>query len=368
MGGAVKPVFSCTIDDMVGASPWAQQIREEILWVARHPASVLITGPSGTGKDLIARAIHAHSPRSDRPFIPVDCASISGTLFASHMFGHLKGAFTGANYAAMGCFRGADGGTIFLDEIGELELDLQAKLLRVLQQRAVVPVGSFEEVPVDVRVIAATNRELRSELASGRFRHDLYYRLNVIALETVPLRERPEDIPLLVAHVLAKLAVSHGMPLKTLSADALQLVMAYPWPGNVRELENALERAVMFSPDDVIGPESILLLDHFAATDEEASNDSLLLRDSSESCTFENGGAASQPTLAQESCWPSMAEVERDHIRKTLELTLFNQTAAADLLQMDRNLLRRKMQRYGLDLSRSKRGRPAKRSGPSNPV
>ena len=171
------------------------------------------------------------------------------------MFGHLKGAFTGATYSAVGCFRAADGGTIFLDEIGELELELQAKLLRVLQERVVVPVGSHDGVPVNVRVIAATNRELHREVLAGRFREDLYYRLNVVSIHTLPLKERPEDIEVLARHFLARFAAENGMAPKRLSSAGVEQLHRYPWPGNVRELENAIERAFLFSPGDAIEAE-----------------------------------------------------------------------------------------------------------------
>ena len=216
----------------------------------------MITGASGTGKELIARAIHNISPRSPRRFIPVDCASITGPLFASHMFGHFKGAFTGATYNAVGCFRAAEGGTIFLDEIGELDLELQAKLLRVLQERVVTPVGSHDGMPVDVRVIVATNRDLQQDVAAGRFREDLYYRLNVVSIQTRPLRERVEDIEVLAEHFLRRFAVENGMPLKQLSERRKRQLRAYSWPGNVRELENAIERAILFSPGERSRPRS----------------------------------------------------------------------------------------------------------------
>ena len=195
--------------------------------------------------------------RSAKPFIPVDCAVTTGTLFASHMFGHVKGSFTGATSSTLGCFRAADGGTIFLDEIGEMELELQAKLLRVLQQRTVVPVGSHEEIPVNVRVVAATNRDLGREVSEGRFREDLFYRLNVVTIRTLPLKDRPEDIPVLAARYLAQLAARHGLPLCTLSAPAIEVLQRYAWPGNVRELENVLERAVMFSSSEEIEPDAL---------------------------------------------------------------------------------------------------------------
>ena len=218
------------LDAIIGHSEWVEQTRAVIRAVAAFPSSVLITGASGTGKELIARAIHNLSPRSARRFIPVDCASITGPLFASHMFGHLKGAFTGATYNAVGCFRAAEGGTIFLDEIGELDLELQAKLLRVLQERVVTPVGSHDGTPVDVRILAATNRDLRQEVAAGRFREDLYFRLNVVSIQTRPLRERTEDIEILAEHFLRRFAVENGMPWKRLSARGAKAV-AWPTPG-----------------------------------------------------------------------------------------------------------------------------------------
>ena len=241
----------------VGVSAWTTSIRAEIHAVAACPSTVLVTGPTGTGKEVIARAIHAHGPRAGKPFIPVDCAAIPATLFSSHIFGHLKGAFTGAEYAALGCFRAADGGTLFLDEIGELGPDMQTKLLRVLQQRTVCPVGSYQEIPVDVRVIAATNRDLDCEVRAGRFREDLYYRLNVISLRTAPLRERPEDIAELAHHFLTKLAFNCGLPAKHLSEAALFRLQRCDWPGNVRQLENVLERAAFSSQEKAIGVEDV---------------------------------------------------------------------------------------------------------------
>ena len=336
---------------IVGRSDWVLQIREILTGVAAYPSSVMITGASGTGKELLARAIHALSPRAMQRFIPVDCASITGTLFASHMFGHLKGAFTGASYAAMGCFRAADGGTIFLDEIGELELELQAKLLRVLQERVVVPVGSHDGLPVNVRIVAATNRDLRREVAAGRFREDLYYRLNVVAIHTLPLRERPEDIEILSRHFLARLAVENGMPLKRLSAAALDRMRRYTWPGNVRELENALERAVLFSTGDAIDPAAL------PAPEPEPA---------AEPAPLHSAPAALPSQSPEDGHWLTAAEVEREHIRRTLERAGHNQSAAARLLDMDRHQLRRRMAHYGLDASQAKPGRPALKDEKSN--
>ena len=241
-----------SLERIAGVSPWAKQVRQAIELVAAHQSSVLILGPSGTGKELIARAIHATGKRAAKPFIPVDCAVTTGTLFASHMFGHVKGSFTGATSSTLGCFRAASGGTIFLDEIGEMELELQAKLLRVLQQRTVVPVGSHDEIPVDVRVVAATNRDLGREVTEGRFREDLYYRLNVVTIRTSPLKDRTEDIPVLAARYLAELAARHGMPMCSLTEEAIDVLRQYSWPGNVRELENVVQRANVLAKGETI--------------------------------------------------------------------------------------------------------------------
>jgi DNA-binding NtrC family response regulator len=337
---------NAALEAIVGRSEWAEQLRAVIRAVAPYSSGVLITGPSGTGKELVARAIHALSPRAGQRFIPVDCASITGPLFASHMFGHLKGAFTGASYNAVGCFRAADRGTIFLDEIGELDLDLQAKLLRVLQERVVVPVGSHDGSPVDVRIVAASNRDLQQEVAAGRFREDLYFRLNVVSIQTRPLRERGDDVELLADHILRRLAVENGMALKELSAAARRHLHAYAWPGNIRELENAIERAVLFSAGERIEPSAL---------------------PGGQACSYAETGllqAEGQPVVLQQMSergrWLTAAEVERRHIERTLEHTGNNQSAAARLLGIDRHQLRRRMIEHGLLATNpSRRGRPA---------
>jgi len=365
------------IERIIGVSPWAEQVRRSIELVAVHQSSVLILGPSGTGKELIARAIHACSTRSKKAFVPVDCAVTTGTLFASHMFGHVKGSFTGATSSTLGCFRAAEAGTIFLDEIGEMELELQAKLLRVLQQRVVVPVGSHQEIPVDVRVLAATNRDLAGEVNLGRFREDLFYRLNVVAIRTIPLRERIEDIPVLAGRYLAELAARHGMQMCTLSPAAIEVLQQYAWPGNVRELENVLERAVMFSSGDQIDPDALSGLMVGGAPGETQVDGSLaqmamaatrgivsptplpgvyrvepkLKPDAGDIAplpqkTADSGGDAGADS---EESWPTLADVERMHLERTLAATLQNKSLAAKLLGIDRSVLRRKLQRYGLE-------------------
>jgi len=349
------------IERIVGVSAWSDQVRRSIELVAAHQSSVLIMGPSGTGKELIARAVHACSTRSKKPFVPVDCAVTTGTLFASHMFGHVKGSFTGATSSTLGCFRAASGGTIFLDEIGEMELELQAKLLRVLQQRVVVPVGSHEETPVDVRVLAATNRDLAVEVNEGRFREDLFYRLNVVAIRTIPLRERPEDVAILAHRYLAELAARHGMPMCTLSPEALDVLRGYAWPGNVRELENVLERAVMFSSGDRIEPDALSgLMSEPSASEGSAGGMSQMAAAANQGIVsatpvpgvFRVEPRLDAPSVPEDSVdadnWPTLADVERLHLERTLAATVHNKSLAAKMLGIDRSVLRRKLVRYGL--------------------
>jgi DNA-binding NtrC family response regulator len=246
---------------IIGNSLLIVHLRRNVARAAQFSSNVLISGPSGTGKELVARWLHQQGPRAGRPFIPVDCASLSGELMVSQLLGHVVGAFTGAHCDTLGCFRAADKGTLFLDEIGELDLLLQAKLLRVLQERTVTPVGSLASYAVDVRVVAATNRDLRREVAAGRFREDLDYRLSVIPLRTAPLRERREDVPLLAAAFLDQLA-AEGLPRCTLSADAVRVLALHDWPGNVRQLRNILEQAVIETEAAELG--STLLADLLA--------------------------------------------------------------------------------------------------------
>ncbi|HOK67566.1 MAG TPA: sigma-54 dependent transcriptional regulator [Anaerohalosphaeraceae bacterium] len=241
----------------VGVSPAFQSVLETIRIVGPRCCCVILEGETGTGKEMAARLIHALSERSAKPFIPVDCTALNGSLFESQLFGHIKGAFTGAVSDTLGFFRAADGGTIFLDEIGEMNLDLQAKLLRVLQDNSVTPVGSTRQHPVDVRVLCATNRDLKQMVQKGTFRADLYFRLNVYKIQMPPLRERREDIRLLADYFLRKQAELYEEPPRQLTEEAAAILEDYHWPGNVRELANAMEHAHIASRGPLIEPSDL---------------------------------------------------------------------------------------------------------------
>ena len=240
------------VENILGHHPLMEEVFRVIKKVASSPATVLITGESGTGKELVARALHAHSPRAEQPFRALNCAAVPETLIESELFGHEKGAFTGAQARQVGLFDAVDGGTLFLDEIGDLSLPLQAKLLRVLQEKEIRRIGGREDIKVDVRVVAATNRKLAAAIKQGTFREDLFYRLNVVSIHLPSLRDRVTDIPELVEHFLKKYAVSSGKAAKGVTNGALRLLMEYPWPGNVRELESVIERAVLMCDADRI--------------------------------------------------------------------------------------------------------------------
>jgi two-component system nitrogen regulation response regulator NtrX len=312
---------------MVGSSPALEAVRELIAKVGPTAARVLITGENGTGKELVARALHESSPRRDQPLIEVNCAAIPSELIESELFGHMKGSFTGAFADRAGKFEQADGGTLFLDEVGDMSLSAQAKLLRVLQEGVVTRIGGAKSIQVDVRVLAATNKDLESEIAEGRFREDLLYRLNVVPIEVPPLRERLEDVPALVAHFAEQLAAGAGVPGKTFADDAIERLQERGWPGNIRELRNAVERALILSPGKVIAAADIDRL-------LPASDGALL------SAVTEAGGSQTFETFKQEAEKSFLAQKLREHD--------WNVSETARSLKMPRSNLYKKIERYGL--------------------
>jgi DNA-binding NtrC family response regulator len=319
-----------------GSASSGDALRSQIELIAPRSATVLIEGETGVGKEVAARAIHACSRRASGPFVPVDCTAFSTALMESQLFGHVKGAFTGAISAAQGFVRCAGGGTLFLDEIGELPLAVQAKLLRCLQERTVVPVGGATPIAVDVRVVAATHRDLARMVREGTFRQDLYFRLNVVRLSLRPLRERREEILPLARQFVEDVAACYEEPVKTLAADAEAALLRYDWPGNVRDLRNAIERAFLYCRDRTIQAHD-LPAEVFAAS----VDDSL------------RSPAATDGL----SSIPRLADAERELIARALEATNGNQSDAARLLDVERHRLRRKIVLYGLEHLTSARPR-----------
>ncbi|MCC6680976.1 MAG: sigma-54-dependent Fis family transcriptional regulator [Phycisphaeraceae bacterium] len=308
---------------LVGASAAMQKLRGLVAAVAPRRCTVLIQGETGTGKELVAGAIHSGSARRDGPFVPVDCTGLPETLIESQLFGHVKGAFTGAGHDAIGFIRSADGGTLFLDEIGELPTTAQAKLLRFIQERRVTPIGAVRAIEVDVRVIAATHRDLSAMVREGRFREDLFYRLNAATLEVPPLRQRSEDVLQLAEHYLVQIARMYEEPVKRLSDEAAAALQRCPWPGNVRQLVNAIEHAVVFCPQRTIGVEDL------------------------PRGVVEPAG----PAVRIEDCLTTLAEAERHLIGKALHVAKGNLTQAARLIGVERHRLRRKMNLYHVQWS-----------------
>lgn len=303
--------------ELIGESATMLRLYGLMSKVGECTSSVLLLGETGTGKELVARGIHLEGLRRGKAFVPVDCSALTPTLIESELFGHVKGAFTGADHSREGLLQSADGGTIFLDEIGELPMALQAKLLRALQEREVRPVGSTARIPIDVRIIAATNRDLEMAVRKGTFRQDLFYRLNVIQLHLPPLRDRKVDIPLLVKHFLDKFSGTVDC-VHAISDGALQRLMSHDWPGNIRELQNAIERAVALSSDSVLTADDLVSVpDRAFATDDLNNNEIGPLR-----------------------------EIERRAILRALRETGGDKLAAARLVGIGKTTLYRKLRRY----------------------
>jgi len=308
------------LENIVGRSAKMQQVFDVIQMVADSKATVLIQGASGTGKELVAKAIHCNSPRSNKPFIKTNCAAIPDGLVESELFGHEKGAFTGAIKRTRGRFELADGGTLLLDEISEMGIHLQAKLLRVLQERAFEKVGNPETVEVDVRVIATTNKDLKEEVEKGNFRDDLFYRLNVVPIFLPALKDRKEDIPLLVSHFVKKSTQENERPERRVSEDAMQMLMNYDWPGNVRELENTIERAVVVCKEEVILPKHFL--------------------------TFYDFRSSLEPDAQWSGETKNLSEIERKLILQVLRENNGNRTHSAEILGISVRTLRNKIKEF----------------------
>ncbi len=308
-----------SFSEIVGKSDALARVFDLVNKVADTSANVLIQGESGTGKELIARSIHFNSGRSERPFLAVNCGALTESLLESEMFGHVKGAFTGAAADKKGLFRSVDGGTLFLDEVGEMPASLQVKLLRALQEHQVTPVGSSLAVTFDARIVAATNRDLEAEVAEGRFRKDLFYRLNVIEIDIPPLRERRGDIPLLIKHFISQAARSQNAPERSLTLEAAEALANYAWPGNIRELEHVIERAVILSGDEIN-------IESLPAKIQASAN-----------------------ALAISGERPSLDEAEKQYILGTLKFANDDKVSAAKMLGIDLSTLYRKLKRYELD-------------------
>ncbi len=319
---------------IIGQSPSICEMSELIAQAAPTEARVLILGESGTGKELVAEKIHAQSLRKDGPLIKVNCAALPGELLESELFGYVKGAFTGAVKDKPGRFQLASGGTLFLDEIGEMPQSLQAKLLRVLQEGLVEPLGGIKPVVVDVRVLAATNRDLRKEIAANNFREDLYFRLNVLEIRIPPLRQRKMDIPLLTSFLLRRLAVKNHMDVRSVSPEFLEILSQYDWPGNVRELENVLERTLVLARSDMLTPDLL----------PPGLHDTIARLAAGDSGSFANAPRffSDPPSVA------SFDEAEKQTLENALQSTGGHREKTADLLGISRRTLQYKLKKYGL--------------------
>ena len=324
---ALKQRYS--FSNIIGKSEIMLRIFDLVAQVAPSRSTVLIQGESGTGKELIAKALHANSPRKDKPFVPVNTGAMSTDLLESTLFGHVKGAFTSAIAAKKGLFEVAHGGTLFLDEIGTMGMDTQAKILRVLQDKRFMHLGGVQEIQADVRIIAATNVDLRQAVREGKFREDLYYRLNVITVDLPPLRSRREDIPLLAVHFLKRYSEENELPLRSLSPDALRALVDYDWPGNVRELENVMERGVVLSSTPMVGVE--LLPGHLTGR----SYSSSLLEHNPDASLFD-----------------ILEDIERRIIVDKLEHCNWNQTDAAEQFRIPLSTLNQKIKRLNIEIKK----------------
>ncbi len=334
------------LDNIIGESPQINQIKDLVERVAPTKATVLITGESGTGKELVARAIHFRSTRAKGAYIRVNCAALAETLLESELFGHEKGAFTGAIKTHRGRFEEADGGTIFLDEIGETENSFQVKLLRVLQEGTLSRVGSSQNIKVDVRVVAATNRNLKAEVEAGRFREDLFFRLNVLPIHLPPLRERREDIPAIATHFIRKAAEENGLPPKTLSQDAIVALQGADWRGNVRELENCIERSIILTRGSSVTAEDLWLPSGEAPLGDRKAGPKPVL---AAAATSGNDSGLNIPNELMDQTLPDfLDEMSKIRVLHALEQTQWRKQEAAEMLGIDRATLYRQIKKFGI--------------------
>jgi two-component system nitrogen regulation response regulator NtrX len=326
---------------LVGESPGIRMIQEMIRRVAPTTGSVLITGENGTGKELVAHSIHALSPRYNRPFVEVNCAAIPEELIESELFGHEKGSFTGATQLRRGKFDLANGGTLFLDEIGDMSMKTQAKILRILQEQKFERVGGSQTIQVDVRIVAATNKDLKAEIQKGSFREDLFYRLNVIPFVVPPLRERREDIPALATHFLKEFCATHGRKPRLLADEALRVLAAYPWPGNVRELKNLIERVVILTTESEEGQPvtAASLFDHLKEDSQGFRTEGAI----------PDAGSGDSAAVSSRNLRDARSEFEKDFILKTLKEQGNNVSRTAAILGIERSHLHRKIKSYGIE-------------------
>ncbi len=345
----LKPLeSSLDAQSLLGETPAMKKLRKQIAKLARSQAPIYISGQSGSGKELVARSIHENGPHADGPFVPVNCGAIPTELMESEFFGHLKGSFTGAVSDKEGLFQAANGGTLFLDEVADLPLAMQVKLLRGIQEKAVRPIGSQQEVSVDVRILSATHKDLAAEVEAGSFRQDLYYRINVIELSVPTLKERKADLPILIEHLTGSIATEYEVPRPKISDEAMAVLNSYDFPGNVRELENILERAIALCEDDTIKAEDLQLSPHSDMTEESQSAD-----DQEAELETIDTEPASRDIKQQghplpedeESLDTYLEKVERTAIVEALESTRWNKTAAAKLLGITFRALRYKLKK-----------------------
>lgn len=336
-------IFAFAFEKIIGDSAWTKRTRRRILQISNYQYPVLIAGPSGSGRELIARAIHAHSSRADHPFVPFRCSLVPEPLRSSQLFGQVAGAPGMIRAATLGCFGAAEGGTLFLDEVGDLDLESQMQLLTALREKQVVPFGSETPAPANVRLIASTSRDLDREVQAGRFSFELLYRLNVLPVTAMPLSERVDDIEPLVRYFIARFTVENGLPFKQLTPSTMALLQSYEWPGNVDQLRDVVEQAVLFTDHQRLGPDDFAqLLDDLECVEKPEANSGESVNDHE-----------TVPSMdVVDGQWQTLEQVEAEHIRVTLAEARYNQVAAARMLAIPLTELAAKITKYRIRIPR----------------